>query len=209
MSKIDILNIITIDKNGLPTPPSLKQLLDKDVRELYIRDRSNDKSMYFKECCFIYYIADPESPPNQQGCSYNEAAKMAIEMFDLPKDYEADALVSKLITLYYDNAVGEAGKAIETLRKALHNVTTASIKINDILNAQLLAAITVDDIAPIMSYMDAINKRVGDIPVLTKKLEEAYDNLRYEKETVTTRGGKKLSKSMDAEAYVDEVAKEH
>ena len=51
--KLNIEKLISIDITGLPTAPSVRQLLDKDVRELYTRDRSSDKTMYLKECGVI------------------------------------------------------------------------------------------------------------------------------------------------------------
>ena len=65
--KLTIEKLITIDKSGMPKAPSLRQLIDKDVRELYIRDRTDTKEMYVKECIVIYYLGDPKSPAKQKG----------------------------------------------------------------------------------------------------------------------------------------------
>ena len=37
--KLDINRLITIDVTGMPKAPNPSQLLDKDVRELYMRDK--------------------------------------------------------------------------------------------------------------------------------------------------------------------------
>ena len=47
----------------------------------------------------------------------------------------------------------------------------------------------------------SVSKRAGDIPSLLKKLEEAKQNLMYEKETEVSRGGQAVLSSMDAEDY--------
>ena len=98
--KLTIDTLITIDDNGMPVPPTTRQLIDKDVRELYRRDKSKDKSGYIKDCIVIYYLGDPKSPARQSGLSDAEALRMAIEQADLGKDYIPDALVLRLIKRY-------------------------------------------------------------------------------------------------------------
>lgn len=38
-----IENIISIDDSGMPKPPTINQLLDKDICLLYARDNTKDK----------------------------------------------------------------------------------------------------------------------------------------------------------------------
>ena len=57
------------------------------------------------------------------------------------------------------------------------------------------------EIPNIMNLIDAVSKKAGDIPSILKKLEEAKQNLMYEKETEVSRGGQAVLSSMDAEAY--------
>ena len=83
---LDIDYLITIDNTGMPVPPNTRQLIDRDVRELYRRDKDKDKQGYIKECIVIYYLGDPKSPAKQAGLSDAEALKMAIEQADLPKE---------------------------------------------------------------------------------------------------------------------------
>ena len=47
--------------------------------------------------------------------------------------------------------------------------------------------------------VDNINKKAGDLPSIMKKLQEAKENLMYEKETEVSRGGNTVLSSMDAE----------
>ncbi len=200
-NKLNIDELILIDDTGMPIAPSIRQLLDPDVRKLYIRDTTKDKDNYIKECGVIYYLGDPKSPANQQGLSYTESLNMAIEVFDLPKDYQPDNLTTRLIFRYNEQCVGEAGKAVKVLLQAIHNVTLAGIKINEILNQKLSAAITDEDITTVVSLMDTINKKVADIPVFTKRLNEAYENLANAQETQMGRGGQQVLSSMNAEDY--------
>ena len=65
MARITLERILTIDSTGLPKAPSITQILDKDVKALWIRDKSPDKSMYIKEAGVIYYLADPKQ---RSGC---------------------------------------------------------------------------------------------------------------------------------------------
>ena len=197
--KLIIDELITIDDSGMPKPPNLRQLLDSDIRDLYRRDKTKDKSMYIKECIVIYYLGDPKSPAKQNGLSDAEALGMAIEQADLPEDYLPDALVIKLIKKYYNQNITEAGRVVENIIKGIHNINLSIDVINKLLNDKLNSAINLEEIPTILSLVDAVNKRSSEIPGTLKRLEEAKENLMYEKETETFRGGNTLLSSMDAD----------
>lgn len=201
-TKLDIDMLISIDDTGMPVPPNTRQLIDRDVRELYTRDRTKDKSKYIKECIVIYYLGDPKSPAKQAGLSDAEALKMAIEQAGLKSDYIPDALVLRLINRYYNQNIGEAGRTVENILKGIHNVNLSIDVINQYLNEKLKTTTDLDTIDKILSLVDQVNKKAGEIPNTVKKLEEAKQNLMYEKETELSRGGNIVSSSMDAEAYL-------
>lgn len=200
--KLDINQLITIDDNGMPTFPSIAQMLDKDVRELFRRDKDKDKQRYIQEAIVIYYLGDPKSPARQAGLSDVEALKMAIEQADLPKDYIPDALVLKLITRYYNENIGEAGRTVENILKGIHNTNLMISKVNQLLNEKLSTTTDINGIKEVISLMDEVNDAAGKIPSTIKKLEEAKQNLLYEKETEISRGGTIVSSSMDADNYM-------
>lgn len=197
--KLTIEKLITIDKSGMPKVPSLRQLIDKDVRELYIRDRTDTKEIYVKECIVIYYLGDPKSPAKQKGLSYNECLKEAIKQADLPKNYSPDLLVVRLIKRYYEENIGVAGKAVEVLLQAIHNLTIAAGKLNELLNEKLKSAVQLEEVNTIVSLMGSVNKQTNDIPEMTKKLKIAQENLRNETETIVGRGGITVRASMSAD----------
>lgn len=201
-AKLNIDTLITIDDNGMPVPPSTRQLLDKDVRELYNRDKSKDKTRYVQECIVIYYLGDPKSPAKQSGLSDGESLKMAIEQADLPKSYIPDILVLRLIKRYYEENIGEAGRVVENIIKTLHNTNLAVSSMNAILSDKLTSGLTESDLDNVLGMMASINKIAGDLPSTFKKLEEAKQNLMYEIETQTARGGGNVTSSMDADNYV-------
>lgn len=199
MQQINIDKILTVDETGMPKAPNLRQILDKDIALLWQRDTTKDKRKYIAECGVIYYLGDPKSPARQQGLTDEEALKMAIDNFNLPKDYQIDSLVRKLIDKYYNQNITEAGVALEVLHKSIHLVSIAATKINDILNRKLSNAISDEDITQILTMMDAVSKRITEIPALTKALGVAYENLRNEEEQQLARGGKQILSSMDAD----------
>lgn len=200
--KLDITQLITIDDNGMPTPPSVAQLLDKDVRELYRRDKDRNKQNYLKEAIVIYYLGDPKSPAKQSGLSDAEALKMAIEQADLPVDYIPDTLVIRLIKRYYNENIGEAGRTVENILKGIHNVNLMIDRINQLLNEKLNTTTDLAAIKDAIGLVDSVNDAAGKIPQMIKKLEEAKQNLLYEKETEISRGGTIVSSSMDADNYM-------
>lgn len=200
-SKLLIDSLIVIDDNGMPKPPTTRQLIDRDIRELYRRDKTPDKKNYIAECIIIYYLGDPKSPARQAGLSDPEALKMAIEQAGLDKSYIPDALVIRLISRYYDENITEAGKVVENILKTIHNINLSIDVVNNLLSEKLNSNITLEEVATIMQLIDSVSKRAGDIPSILKKLEEAKQNLMYEKETELSRGGGTVLSSMDAEEY--------
>ena len=200
-SKLLIDSLIVIDDNGMPKPPTTRQWIDRDIRELYRSDKTPDKKNYIAECIVIYYLGDPKSPARQAGLSDPEALKMAIEQAGLDKSYIPDALVIRLISRYYDENITEAGKVVENILKTIHNINLSIDVVNNLLSEKLNSNITLEEVATIMQLIDSVSKRAGDIPSILKKLEEAKQNLMYEKETEVSRGGGTVLSSMDAEEY--------
>lgn len=199
MANVVIEKMLTIDETGMPKAPSLRQLQDKDVALLWQRDTTKDKQKYIKEVGVIYYLGDPKSPAKQQGLSDAESLQMAIDNYNLPKDYVPDSLVKKLIDKYYVQNITEAGVALEALRKSIHLSSIAAVRINDRLNKKLSDALADEDITPILTMIDSVSKRITEIPALTKALGTAYENLRNEEEEQLARGGKQILSSMDAD----------
>lgn len=202
-NKLLIDSLLLLDDTGMPQPPTLKQLIDRDVRELYRRDKTKEKKMYIAECIVIYYLGDPKSPAKQSGLSDPEALKMAIEQAGLPKTYIPDVLVLRLIKRYYEENITEAGKVVENILKGVHNINLSIDVINSLLNEKLKSNPTLEEIPIILDMMKRVNEQAGAIPAMLKKLEEAKQNLMYEKETEISRGGQTVLSSMDSEAYSD------
>jgi hypothetical protein len=199
MANIHITKLLTVDNTGMPQAPSIQQIQDKDVMLLYTRDKSDFKSQYIKEAGVIYYLGDPQSPAHQQGLSEKEALKLAIENYNLPKDYVPDVIVQRLIDKYWHQNITEAGLAVETLRKSIHLISMAAIKINERLNTRLTGALADDDIRPILDLMNDVNKKSMEIPALVSALKSAYDNLKDEQENIIGRGNVSITSSMDAD----------
>lgn len=193
---IQIDRLLTIDDTGMPKAPNIKQLLDKDVKALYLRDNTPDKIMYIKEVGVIYYLADPKGPCMQEGLSRKEALKRAIENFDLPVNYRPDLLVEKLIKRYHDERIGVVGTAVESLQKAIHNVTLAGNILNELLNNKLSSGLSDEDATSVIDIMDRLNKKITDLPNLIKSLNEAQQQLQLEEETIRVRGGNNAESSM-------------
>jgi len=195
-----IEKLLTIDIiSGIAKPPNIRQLQNKEVSLLWSRDNTPDKSRYMKEVGVIYYMGDPKSSPRQRGLSDIECLKEAIENYDLPKDYIPDHLVAKLTGMYYAENITEAGMVIESLQRSVHLSGIASNRITELLNKKLSGAIDESEITGILTLMDAVNKRVIELPILTKALATAYENLRNEKEEQLGRGKQVIQSSMDAD----------
>lgn len=196
MKGLDLDWMLTIDETGMPKAPTIKQLLDRDVALLWTRDKTPDKIQYIKEVGVIYYLGDPKGPCLQEGLSEKESLRRAIENFDLPKDYQPDTLVWKLVKRYYNQRVGAAMENVIVLKKGLHNNTLAASKLNELLNEKLNEGASLETAASIIALMDSLNKKVSDMPGLLKALQQAEENLLFEQESTAGRGGETISSSM-------------
>lgn len=197
--KLDIDKLITIDDTGLPKAPNPRQLLDKDILQLYTRDNTPDKRRYIGDCGVIYYLGDPKGPCKQRGLSDSECIEEAIENFNLDKDYKPDELVWKIAKRYYKQCITEAGITIENLNKALHVCNLAADRIIEYLNNKLRGVIAPEDIPSMLGMISNVSGQVKAIPDLVKSLNQAYDNLRNEEEIKMARGGIQILSSMDAD----------
>ena len=206
MRRTDLIidNMLVIDDNGMPQAPDVRQLMDKDIRTLYQQDKSKDKSQFIKDCIVIYYMGDPKSPAKQSGLSDGEALKMAIEQAGLPANYIPNQLVRKIISRYYAANIGEAGRVVENLLKTLHNVNIAIDAINMLLNEKLRdrANLTIENVSTLLDLVDKVTAKASEIPKTLKSLNEAKENLMYEKESEKARGGSAITSSMNAADYV-------
>ena len=199
MKTVTIDSMLVVDDTGMPVPPTIRQLLDRDIRSLYTRDKSKDKKQYIAECIVIYQLGDPKSPARQSGLSEREALRYAIEQAGLNSDYIPDQLVLKLIKRYYDENITEAGRVVENILQTIHNINLGISQINRFLNDKLASPLDGDTIGTILGLVDNVKKQAGDIPSILKKLEEAKQNLLYEQQTELSRGGTAVLSSMDAE----------
>lgn len=191
--------MLVVDDTGMPVPPTARQLLDRDIRMLYTRDKSKDKKQYIAECIVIYQLGDPKSPARQSGLSEAEALRYAIEQAGLNSNYIPDQLVLKLIKRYYDENITEAGRVVENILQTIHNINLGISQINRFLNDKLANPLDGDTIGVILGLVDNVKKQAGDIPSILKKLEESKQNLLYEQQTELSRGGTAVLSSMDAE----------
>lgn len=199
MKTVTIDSLLVVDDTGMPKPPGVRQLLDRDIRTLYSRDKSPDKKQYIAESIIIYQLGDPKSPARQSGLSEREALQYAIEQAGLDKSYIPDSLVLRLIKRYYDENITEAGRVVENILQTIHNINLGIKQINRYLNEQLASPLNGETIAVILNLVDSVKRQAGDIPSILRKLEEAKQNLIYEQETEISRGGNAVLSSMDAE----------
>lgn len=200
-NKLTIDSLLILDDTGMPKPPTIRQIIDRDIRELYRRDKTPDKKNYIADCIVIYYLGDPKSPARQAGLSDPEALKMAIKQAGLSDSYIPDVLVIRLIKRYYDENITEAGKVVENILKGIHNINLSIDAINNLLNEKLNSSPTLEELPNLLQMMKSVNDQANAIPSILKKLEEAKQNLMYEKETEVSRGGQTVLSSMDAESY--------
>ena len=200
MKTITIDTLLIVDDTGMPQPPGIRQLIDRDIRTLYTRDKSPDKKQYIAEAIVIYQLGDPKSPARQSGLSEREALQYAIEQAGLDKGYIPDSLVLRLVKRYEAENLTEAGRVVENILRTIHNVNLLISHLNKYFNDQLAKpTLSGEELSVMFNNIAMVKKEAGDIPSTLKKLEEAKQNLMYEQETEISRGGNAVLSSMDAE----------
>ena len=200
MKTVTIDSLLVVDDTGMPQAPGIRQLIDRDIRTLYTRDKSPDKKQYMAEAIVIYQLGDPKSPARQSGLSEREALQYAIEQAGLDKGYIPDSLVLRLIKRYEAENLTEAGRVVENILQTIHNVNLLISHLNKYFNEQLAKpTLSGEELSVMFANIAAVKKEAGDIPSILKKLEEAKQNLMYEQETELSRGGNAVLSSMDAE----------
>lgn len=200
MKMVTIDSLLVVDDTGMPKAPEIRQLLDRDIRTLYSRDKSPDKKQYMAEAIVIYQMGDPKSPARQSGLSEKEALQYAIKQAGLDKNYMPDSLVIRLIKRYEAENLTEAGRVVENILQTIHNVNLLISHLNKYFNEQLAKpTLSGEELSVMFANIAAVKKEAGDIPSILKKLEEAKQNLMYEQETELSRGGNAVLSSMDAE----------
>ena len=69
-------------------------------------------------------------------------------------------------------------------------------KVNELLTDRLNAAVSIEDANTIIGIIDNLNKKVENLPDLIKSLASAKEQLLYEQEANTARGGEAILSSM-------------
>lgn len=59
-NKLTLDTLIAVDDTGMPKKPTIRQLIDADIRELWTRDKTPDKVKAIAECGVIYQCGDPK-----------------------------------------------------------------------------------------------------------------------------------------------------
>lgn len=203
ISPLDLSGMISVNEQGYPYAPNVYQIQDKDVRELYLRDNSEDKLRYIKEAGVIFYVADPKSPPNQMGYSRSEALASAKTNYGLPADWNPDALILRLIDRYHEDKMGVAGEALESILRAVHNSSRAANIISEQLTNKLNSGLQAEDALPVIDLVTKLNGIINIIPNQIKALGEAKQAAALEIEQKKARGGKIVTMSMSAKDASD------
>lgn len=136
VAPLDITRMLAVNEQGIPFAPNIHQIQDKDVRELYIRDKTPTKSRYIQEVGVIYYVADPKSPPNQMGYSRPEALVVAKSNYGLDANWEPDELINRIID-EYKKGWTPAEEALNSASRALHNANLAANFISEQLSIKM------------------------------------------------------------------------
>ena len=153
-------SLLTINKTGMPEAPNLTQLLDKDVKLLYLRDKSKNKEMYIKEVGVIYYLGDPKGPCLSAGLSRSEALQKAIHNITISTNIINEQLNDKLQS---GLSAEDAGVFIDYMDKINKRITDLPALIASLKKAEEEAA-----------YEEETRTARGGMKVTSSMIEEDF-----------------------------------
>lgn len=210
MKKFNLHHILNFDSNGNVADLTTEQLLDKDVRALFMDHKANNDMEGYKNICgVIYYMGDPNSPPSQEGLNEDDCLKRAIHDFELPPEWMPTPLISNIIAKFRKSEYTILHTAALSLQRAVNTSITIADKYNELLTRKLTSIQTntdnkdsLDVTTVIVSMLQQIRKEITEFPNLVEKLKAAQEAIVNEAEDVTLRGGGAMSESMNAKFAV-------
>jgi len=99
---IDKIGEVTLDRDEIRLHPPLYKLFQRDKGSEGDSD-GRKKLMTFKECAFIYFLADVEGDCAQQGYTGKEADERGIKFSRLPFDYKRDKVFNEAVDYYKEH----------------------------------------------------------------------------------------------------------
>jgi hypothetical protein len=202
VAPLDITRMLAVNEQGIPFAPNIRQIQDKDVRELYIRDKTPTKSRYIQEVGVIYYVADPKSPPNQMGYSRPEALVVAKSNYGLDANWEPDELINRIID-EYKKGWTPAEEALNSASHALHNANLAANFISEQLSIKMHGGLKDEDTLVVIDYINKLSTIINLLPNQLKTLNEAKQAVMLDNQQRKARGGKTITTSMLATDAAD------
>lgn len=169
----------------------------KVFRDLYERDKSEDKSKFIKELIFIYWNVHPNSKGVKQGYKGKQLFQIALENSGL-KEEDIDDKIKDAINWYKKNIYGVNTKILINIYKSF-NVTSKLIEKLTEKNTEILKAenITSDSINEALKNSMHLIDLSTTIPKKIKDIEVALDNSKKElKNKKVGRGGTIITESM-------------
>jgi hypothetical protein len=207
--RFNINHLLSFDEAGNVKPLTTEQLLDADVREFYNKYYVDNKlESYARECGYIYYLADPNSPPRQEGLSDKECIARAKHEFHLPAMYQPSPLVQRIMERYRESEMTILNEAAVSLEQSVHSCILISNKYREILQAKMEqldssgTPETITMITAIVGIVQQINKEIKDFPKLVDTLKAAKEAIFAEAEDMELRGGILMTESMNANSAV-------
>lgn len=202
VAPLDITRMLAVNEQGIPFAPNIRQIQDKDVRELYIRDKTPTKSRYIQEVGVIYYVADPKSPPNQMGYSRPETLVVAKSNYGLDANWEPDELINRIIDKYKKGWT-PAEEALNSASRALHNANLAANFISEQLSIKMHGGLKDEDTLVVIDYINKLSTIINLLPNQLKTLNEAKQAVMLDNQQRKARGGKTITTSMLATDAAD------
>lgn len=195
VAPLDITGMLAVNDQGIPFAPNLYQIQNKDVKELYVRDITPNKTRYMQEVGVIYYLADPKSPANQMGYSRPEALIVAKQNYGIDANWEPDELVLRIVD-EYKKGWTPAEETFNSAARALHNANLAANFISEQLSVKMSSGLQSDDTLVVIDYINKLSAIINLLPNQLKTINEAKQALLLDNQQRKARGGKVITTSM-------------
>lgn len=193
-------------EDGEVKPLTSREATIKEVRLILQRDKGSagdsdgrKKLFAYKELGAVYWIADYRSPGRTNGYEGKELIEDAIRNFDLPSNWEPDAVVKALIKKYeYTNEGGVAAEVLTEVTSTFNLMLKTIKTMRQTLTTKLDSpTVTEDELKNLISLSNELLKLASSIPKMTKDIALAKEMLKDTEDNAEIgRGGVTIYSSM-------------
>ena len=168
-----------IEFDGIEFKVADEALLVRPIRELFEKDKTKKKELFWKQMSYLWFMCDPRST-YQYLVDEDKRSREIIEQEGLGKDWKPSADLREAMDIYKRNTITTASLLLEDMRRAVEGLRS-------ILRA--FENVSIDDIKIASQIASSMSATIAKIPELMKNMSDAEKALAKDFATEDTARG--------------------